>query len=123
MIATTRPASRIARPLRLVDEPQRRVLRVMPAGVAQRPDVPVGNPVRDEAARQRGLGESRHPGARRDPDVYQQLDARSLQHADEVANASAAVPDRHEHGPVLGADVGHQPVKQGLDGPYAPSPR
>ena len=34
---------------RLVDEPQRRVLRVMPAGVAQRPDVPVGHPVRDEA--------------------------------------------------------------------------
>ena len=66
---------------------------------------------------------ARHPGARRDPDVYQQLDARSLQHANEVVNASAAVTDRHEHGPVLGADVGHQPVKQGLDGPYVPSPR
>ena len=82
---------------------------------------PVGRP---------GMGGSRRrvrapddPGARREPDVDQQLDARSLQHADEVANASAAVPDRHEHGPVLGADVGHQPVKQGLDGPYAPSPR
>ena len=92
----------------------------MPAGVAQLPDVPVGNPVRDEAALQRGLGESRHPGARRDPDVYQQLDARSLQHADEVANASAAVTDRHEG---QRAVVGHQPVEQRLDGPYAPSPR
>ena len=29
---------------RLVDEPQRRALRVMPAGVAQRPDVPVRQP-------------------------------------------------------------------------------
>ena len=79
---------------------------------------PVGRP---------GMGGSRRrvrapddPGARRDPDVDQPLDARSLQHADEVANASAAVTDRHEG---QRAVVGHQPVEQRLDGHYAPSPR